>query len=96
MKVNGQLNAPAALLPEKELQYPLGRRLGGPHSLLGRCEEEISPASVMNRTLAAHPAAIPTELSRVHYCVFFFTSGLLYYGLKAELPHRKLRPGSDC
>jgi len=30
MEVSGQLNAPAALLPEKEPRYPLDRRLGGP------------------------------------------------------------------
>jgi len=32
MEVSSQLHTPAALPQEKSLQYPLGRRLGGPKS----------------------------------------------------------------
>jgi hypothetical protein len=32
MEVSGQFNAPAALPPEKDSQYPLDRRLDGPQS----------------------------------------------------------------
>jgi len=35
MEVGGQLNAPAALPQGKSPQYPLNRRLGGPHIHMG-------------------------------------------------------------
>jgi hypothetical protein len=40
MMVSGQLQAPAALLPGKELRYPLNRRPGGLKNQSGRCEGE--------------------------------------------------------
>jgi len=36
MEVIGQHQAPAALLPEKKLWYPLNGRLGGPQSQYGK------------------------------------------------------------
>jgi hypothetical protein len=42
MKVNGQLQAPAALSPRNESRYPLDERLGGPQGRSGRCGEEKS------------------------------------------------------
>jgi hypothetical protein len=36
----GQLHAPAALPPGKAPPVPLDRRLGGPQSRSGRCEEQ--------------------------------------------------------
>jgi hypothetical protein len=42
MKLSGQLHDPAALLPGKSPRYPLGRKLGGPHSRSGRDGEEKS------------------------------------------------------
>jgi hypothetical protein len=35
MEWSGQLNEPAALLPGKEVRYPLARRLGGPQNRSG-------------------------------------------------------------
>jgi hypothetical protein len=35
MEVSGQLHAPAALPPGKDLLYPWDRRLGGPQSRAG-------------------------------------------------------------
>jgi hypothetical protein len=40
MEVSGQLHAPAAFPPGKEIRYPLNRRLGGPQSRSGRDGEE--------------------------------------------------------
>jgi hypothetical protein len=40
MEVSGQLHAPAALLPGKELLDPLDRRMGGPQNRSGRGGEE--------------------------------------------------------
>jgi hypothetical protein len=40
MELSGQLHAPAALSPLKELQYPLDRMLGGPQSRSGRGGEK--------------------------------------------------------
>jgi hypothetical protein len=39
MDVSSQLHAPTALPPGKEPCYPLDRRLGGPESRSGRCDE---------------------------------------------------------
>jgi hypothetical protein len=46
MEVSGDLHAPAALPPRKSPWYPLDRRLRGPQSRSGRCEEEknLAPA----------------------------------------------------
>jgi hypothetical protein len=43
MEMNGQLQAQAALPPEKEPRYPLYRGSGGPQSQAGRSGEEKSP-----------------------------------------------------
>jgi hypothetical protein len=40
MEVSGQIHAPTALLPGREPQYPLDRRLGGPQSWSGRDNED--------------------------------------------------------
>jgi len=40
MEVNGQLHAPAGLPQGKKPQYPLDRKLIGPHSRFGRGDEE--------------------------------------------------------
>jgi hypothetical protein len=40
MEVSGQIHAPAALPPGKQLRYPLDRRLGGPQSQSGPYGEE--------------------------------------------------------
>jgi hypothetical protein len=40
MEVSGQIHAPAALPPEKEPQYPLHKRLGGPQSRSEHSGEE--------------------------------------------------------
>jgi hypothetical protein len=40
MGMSGQLHAPAALLPRKNIWYPLDRRLGGTQSRSGRGGEE--------------------------------------------------------
>jgi hypothetical protein len=62
MEVSGQIHAPAALTHEKEPQYVLDRRLGGPQSRSGRCGEKIlTPAG--NRTWAVQPVALPTEIN---------------------------------
>jgi hypothetical protein len=37
---SGHLQAPAAFIRGKKPRYSLYRRLGGPHSQSGRCEEE--------------------------------------------------------
>jgi len=37
---SGQLHIPATLPPEKDHQYPLDRRLGGPHSQTGHYDKE--------------------------------------------------------
>jgi len=36
MDMSSQLHAPAALLPGKQLQYPMDRKLGGPQSRSGK------------------------------------------------------------
>jgi hypothetical protein len=56
---------PAALLPRKLPRYALDRRLDGPQSRSGRCEEKIILALAGNRTLTIQPVAEPTELSRI-------------------------------
>lgn len=43
LQVNGQVHAPAVLLPGKESQYLLGRRLGGSQSQYGLDEEVNNP-----------------------------------------------------
>jgi hypothetical protein len=40
MEISGQLHAPAAFPREKSPRYPLDRRLGGPQSRCGSCEEK--------------------------------------------------------
>jgi hypothetical protein len=40
MEISGQLLVPASLLPGKEPQYPLDRRVGGPQSRSGHGGEE--------------------------------------------------------
>jgi hypothetical protein len=60
--VCGQLHAPAAVPTERESSWcPMDRRLRGPESLSGRCEEGIKPR------FFAHPvrdlAAVPAELT---------------------------------
>ena len=40
MEVNGQIEAPATLPPEKNLRRPLNRRMGGTKSRYGRFGEE--------------------------------------------------------
>jgi hypothetical protein len=40
-----QLHATAALYHEKEHQYPLDGRMGGPQNLFSRCEEKNLPVS---------------------------------------------------
>jgi hypothetical protein len=42
MEVSGQLHAPVALPQRKSRRYPLGRRLGGPHSQSGGGGEVIN------------------------------------------------------
>jgi hypothetical protein len=49
----------------KNHRYPLDRRLGGPQSRSGRCEEEKNLAPIGNQTPAVQPVAIATEPSRL-------------------------------
>jgi hypothetical protein len=46
MEVSGQFHAQITLSLGKSPRYPVDRRLGGPHSQCGCCEEEknLSPA----------------------------------------------------
>jgi hypothetical protein len=57
MEVSGQLHAPVALLPGKQLLDPLDRRLGGTQSSSGRCGGEKNLAPAVNRTRAVQPVA---------------------------------------
>jgi hypothetical protein len=61
-----QLQAPAALLPGKQLRYSLYRRLSGPLSRSGRYgkEKDLFPLLGIKPRLLGHPA-IPTQLSRL-------------------------------
>jgi hypothetical protein len=61
MEVSGQLQAPAALPPEKEPRYPLDKRLGWPQSLYESYGEEKNLASAGNRTPADNKSNV--------YCV---------------------------
>jgi hypothetical protein len=62
--VSGQLHAPAALPPEKELPVPMYRKLGGPQSHSGRGGEEKNSRPPGNRTPIVQPVATRyTELS---------------------------------
>jgi hypothetical protein len=72
--MNGQLHALAALSKEKELPYPLHRRLGGPQSQPGCVGEErnIWPLPGIELWFLERPsrslAAVPTELFvRYHF-----------------------------
>jgi hypothetical protein len=56
MGVNCQLQAPAALPPVKEPQYPLDNRLDGPQSRSGHCEQKIRTRDG-NRTPTVQPEA---------------------------------------
>jgi hypothetical protein len=58
--VSGQLHAPAALPPGKELRYPLDRRLGGPQSRSGRRGEHSWPY----RDLNPEPSVVQPVASR--------------------------------
>jgi hypothetical protein len=51
--MSGQLHAPAALSPVKELRVPLDRRLGGPQSRSGRRGEKkiLAPTGARTQTL---------------------------------------------
>jgi len=40
MMVNGKIQAPTALLPEKNPLYPFNMRMGGPQSRVGRFTEQ--------------------------------------------------------
>jgi hypothetical protein len=40
MEVSGQLHVPVALIPGKDIGYPLDRRLGGLQDRSGRCGEK--------------------------------------------------------
>jgi hypothetical protein len=57
MEVSVQLHAPAALPAGNSHQYPLHRRLGGPQTRAGRCEEE--------KNLLAVPVTEPQFLCRL-------------------------------
>jgi hypothetical protein len=57
MEVSDQFHAPAPLPPWKSLLHPLDRRLGGPQSESGRCEEEKNLAPDGIRTPAGQPVA---------------------------------------
>jgi hypothetical protein len=60
MEVSGQLHAPAALLPERRLRYPLNRRVGGPQSRSRRCGEEQNSLPLSG----IHPrSSVPVALS---------------------------------
>jgi hypothetical protein len=56
MEVSGQLHAPASLPQEKELLYPLDRRLSGPHSWSGLwgVEKTLLPCQDSNNSRPAH------------------------------------------
>jgi hypothetical protein len=65
--MSDQLHTSAALLPGKNRQYPLDRRLGGPQSQSGRRGEEkiLDPTATPNSTPTSsspQPVAIPTAL----------------------------------
>jgi hypothetical protein len=58
MEVSGQLHASVAFPLGKDPRYPLDRKLGGPQSRSGRCEEEnnfSTPAG--KRTPPVQPVA---------------------------------------
>jgi hypothetical protein len=67
MEMSGQLHALAVLSPEKELRYPLHRRLCGPKRGSGCCGEEknLSLPRIEPRPYSPLAAAIPKELSRL-------------------------------
>jgi hypothetical protein len=79
MEVSGQIHAPAALLPGKEPQYPLGRRLGGPQSRSGRRGKNSTPyrdknydPSIVQRVAGRYSdRAIPAPRT-FNSCLFFF------------------------
>jgi hypothetical protein len=57
MKVSCQLHASAALPPDRSLQYPLDRRLGGPKRRSARCGEEKTLAPARIQTPTVQPVA---------------------------------------
>jgi hypothetical protein len=50
MEVSGQLQAPAALLPENDTALPLVKRLHGPQSRSGHYREAKNVTSTRTRT----------------------------------------------
>jgi hypothetical protein len=48
MEESGQLHTPDVLSPGETLQYPLGRRVGGPQSGSGSCGEDKNLVSARN------------------------------------------------
>jgi hypothetical protein len=80
MEENGQVDAPASLLPGKQPQYSLYRRLGGPQILSGRYGEEknLFPIPAIKPRFLGRPArnvvVIPTELSSGNFFHHAMTS----------------------
>jgi hypothetical protein len=74
--------------PRKCSLYPSDRRLSGPQSRSGGCEEEKKLIPAGNRTLADQPVTIHTELFRVSWIILKQINHVLYwwmkYGIKSE------------
>jgi hypothetical protein len=69
MEVSGQLHATTALAPkERDLRYPLGRRLDGPQDSSGRRERKKNIVPTETRT--STPLAVqPVASTDLHKCV---------------------------
>jgi hypothetical protein len=84
MDVNGEHHSPAALLPGKNLHYPLNRRLVGPQSHSGRFGEEMN---LMLLSDFEHRTFQPVvwSLYRLRHC-----DAILLYNLQVS-PEQNLR-----
>jgi hypothetical protein len=83
--VSGQLHAPAALPRGGSPQYPLDRRLGGPHTRSGRRGEECK-----KNYIKLKPAASPQASSGIEHIsgTLIMTSHMaISYSLYAVLDH---------
>jgi hypothetical protein len=75
MDVSGQLQARAALLPEKQLLVPIGYAGWAPEPVWTLYKGEKSNTTAGNRTLAVQPLAVPTQLSRPrNRCIYKYNT----------------------
>jgi hypothetical protein len=75
MEDSHQLHAPTALIPRREPQYLLDRRLSGSQSRSGRCEEDTKLSLAGYRISAAQPASSYRVENRVMVRIFGYERG---------------------